>query len=294
MGSLAPETILAAMEVRDVTSIAPVTGGQDTAIWRVDTGKGAYALRVFRADQENTCRRELLALEAAAAGGIPVPTVQGHVTWHARPVLLLSWCPGVSMLHEIYAHPYRILRLGAALGSMQARIHSVPAPAAMRKDMDFWIRFIGPDEIELQEHLRVVAGGADRLIHLDYHPLNVLTDGHVVTAVLDWANTLPGDPRADLARTLTILVLDPGVTRARARVFRRLLAYAWWRGYRRAAGPQPDMPLFYAWAGAAMVQDLTPKLGQRAGLEPHHLDPVRRWTEEWKRRAGVKSPVVTP
>lgn len=285
--SLDPAKILAAMEVPDVASAEPVAGGQDTVIWRVESGLGTHALRVFRHDQEAACRREVLALEAAGAGGVPVPSVLRHTSWDARPVLFLSWSPGVPVLQAISAHPHRILQLGAALGATHARIHTLRAPEAMRRDPDAWIRLAGPDESDLQERLRAVAAGADRLLHLDYHPLNVLADGRGVTAVLDWVNALPGDPRADLARTVAILRLSPGVSGARMFVLRRTFELAWWRGYRRVAGPPRDMPLFFAWAGAAMIGDLTPKLGRRAGLEPGHLDRVRRWTDAWKRKAGL-------
>ena len=48
------------------------------------------------------------------------------------------------------------------------------------------------------------------------------------------------------------------------------------------------MAPFMAWAGAYMLRDLTPKLGQPGvWLEERHLARVRGWTAGWKRRAGV-------
>jgi aminoglycoside phosphotransferase (APT) family kinase protein len=112
-----------------------------------------------------------------------------------------------------------------------------------------------------------------------------------VSGVLDWANAHVGDPRADLARTATILrlaPLPPGTPPLLAQALLRVVERHWRRGYRALAGPIGGMALFYAWAGAVMLADLAPKLG-RPGvwLEPRHLEPIRRWTARWRQRAGV-------
>ena len=51
------------------------TAEADTAIWRVAHGQQLYALRVFRAEQAETCRREIAAMRAALAGGLPIPAI---------------------------------------------------------------------------------------------------------------------------------------------------------------------------------------------------------------------------
>jgi len=284
---LDPVAILSAMGVSAPASVEPAEGGFDTAIWHVESAGEGYALRVFRPEQAETCRREVAAMSAARLGGIPVPAVHKQIVWHDRPALLLSWCEGSPMLERVRERALDVFKLGAALGRMQARLHLVRAPDDLLGDPDAWIRLAGPDEMPLQRRLRAVGGPTDRLLHLDFHPLNVLVESADITAVLDWANALAGDPRADLARTVTILRLAPGVPNIPARLLRRALESSWRRGYRLEPGPSHDMPLFYAWAGAAMLQDLLPKLGRRRGLEPQHLDVVRIWTEAWKRRAGV-------
>src|SRR5262249_57263606 len=107
--------------------------------------------------------------------------------------------------------------LGVAFGRAHSRLREVAAPAPLRAAPEDWIAWAGPDEPALAERLRAVRRRDDRLLHLDYHPLNVMVDGGRVTGVLDWANALAGDPRADLARHVTILPLvtpiDPGQPR---------------------------------------------------------------------------------
>ena len=125
-----------------------------------------------------------------------------------------------------------------------------------------------------------------RLLHLDYHPLNVMTDGRRMTAVLDWANARVGDPRADVARSHSILAIEPSWPRGPyIAAFRQILARAYLRGYEQVAGPLGDLAPFYAWAGAVMLRDLAPRAA-RAGSDLR-LDRVRRWTDRWKRCAGL-------
>ena len=183
--------------------------------------------------------------------------------------------------------------LGIKMGRMQARIHRVTAPDEPRQEPTAWIDLAGPGEDQLRERLRALAGRSDALLHLDYHPLNVMTDGRRVTGVLDWANARPGDPRADYARTVTILRLapaPPGASRPFITIWRRVLKLGWRRGYRQIGGQLNGLAPFYAWAGALMVRDLAPKLGHRGvWLTPRDLDRFRQWTAVWRRRAGIES-----
>lgn len=287
---LDPLAILRALGVEDAWAVEPVAGGWDTALWRVDRGGGSSALRLFRPEQASTARREALVLRALA-GQVPVPELQAEGTWRGRPVLLLSWVPGRTLAHALRACPWLAWRLGRAFGRVQAQIHAVPVTEPLRQVVTDWIAWAGPGEEALQARLRAFPLRADALLHLDYHPLNVMVEGAEVTGVLDWANVSVGDPRADLARTLSILRLAPPPTGALERLYAliaRLLELGWRSGYGKQASAQEEMALFYAWAGAVMLRDLAPKVG-RPGvwLRQHHLDAVRRWTEAWKRRAGL-------
>ena len=71
---LDPHAILAALGLNGVAEATPIAGGADTAIWRVTHGRQLYALRVFRAEQAETYRREIAAMRAALAGGPARPS----------------------------------------------------------------------------------------------------------------------------------------------------------------------------------------------------------------------------
>ena len=286
MPTLDPHAILAALGIADADQIEPVTGGADTTIWRVQQSGNTYALRVFRPEQAETCAREVAAMEAARAGGVAVPDVIRRGVWENRPVLLLSWIAGRTLAQQLQNSPALIWTLGTAFGRTQAAIHRLDPPEHF--DPAAWIEWAG-DEPELKARLYDLPTRKTKLLHLDFHPLNVMADGARsarISGVLDWANARAGDPRADFARTYTILRVEPysptGDSPLMA-VVRRVLERAWRRGYQGAGGTLDEMALFYAWAGAVMLRDLSPRIGKPGHwLQDRHLDPLRAWTARWK------------
>lgn len=294
--NLDPREILKTLGVTQPTTITPVQGGMDTSIWRVEHDGQISALRVFRAEQINTFRREQAAMGLAEAAGIAVPQIKAAGFWQDRPALLLTWCAGKTLADQLKAQLWRIWALGVAFGRQQAAIHMVKVPPQSQMETSHWIEWAGPDEPALQERLREISPAAASLLHLDYHPLNLLVQGQRITAVLDWANARPGDPRADFARTYTILKVEPWgpyEPSAPLRLVRWLLEKSWRYGYRQVAGPAVNsvraMAPFYAWAGAVMVRDLAPRVGKTGSwFQQHHLEAIQQWAEQWKQKAGIK------
>lgn len=286
-----PAALLERLGIGGVRSVAPVAGGWDTSIWRVESDQGTQALRVFGPGRAADCAIELLAMQTAARGGIPVPAVYAHETGEEQSAMLLSWIPGRPVLTEVMSRPADARALGTLLGDMQARIHAIPGAGDLRDVTGSWIDWVGPGEEELRSALQALDPYPDALLHLDYHVLNVMVDGMRVSGVLDWTNASVGDPRADLARTYSILALTrlPNQTdQASMEAWREALIAGWHEGYERRNGCAGDMALFYAWAGAVMARDLRPKLG-RPGvwLGESDFDRIRAWTAMWKRQAGL-------
>jgi aminoglycoside phosphotransferase (APT) family kinase protein len=289
---LDPLAVLDALGVRDAAAVTPVRGGFDTAIWRVERPAGACALRVFRPEQAAVCGLEAAALTAVAAAGVAVPRVLHSGAWRDRPAVLITWCPGRPLADELKARPWRAWALGVDFGRTQAAIHAVPVPAALQHSPLNWIDRVPAAGPELRARL---AAGRTALTHLDYHPLNVLTDGRRLTAVIDWVDARAADPRADLARTESLLRVmpwrQPWPLALPVYAARRLLTAGWRRGYRRAAGgfPAPsELAPYYAWAGALIERDVARRLGQPGvPFAAADLPRIRRWTAGWRRRAGL-------
>ncbi len=280
---LQPLDILHMLGIDGTPTVTPLQGGLDMAMWKVEREGQTYALRVFRVEAHEACEHERIVMAAARAAGLPVPDVHVVGVWQDRPVLLITWMDGRMIGDELRARPWLLWRLGIAFGNMQAAIHAVPAPAQLLQQPDAWIARQCEAEPVLQERLRHLSCEKPTLLHLDYHPNNVLTDGKQITAVLDWTNALAGDPRADAARTVSILRVDPLVRKPLIQwLGLRIFELAWRIGYQRKRGHLHDMALFYAWAGTVMQCDQKDRYKER----PHELAPARRWTNKWKARSG--------
>lgn len=263
-----------------------VRGGSDTAVWRVVAGSVAYALRLFPPGREGGCLLEAQVMNAAAAAGVPVPAVRARDVWRGHALLLTDWCPGQTVFEALLLRPADAPRLGRLFGAEQARVHRVPVPAGIIAEP--WIDAAGPAADVLRASLEAVAPSRPALLHLDYHVLNVLTEGERITGVIDWSNARPGDPRADLARTFSILRLDLPAFAAASPLLPALPRFllGWYHGYADAAGaaPQPPMAPFYAWAGAAMARDLA------KSRDLAFLAQVSAWSARWASRAGCVLP----
>jgi aminoglycoside phosphotransferase (APT) family kinase protein len=282
---LDPRPILNSLGISANPVITPVSGGWDTSLFRVDTRDRGYALRVFRPEQRETARREAVVMRTLAEAGLPVPGVHAETVVDGRPALLLAWCAGRPLFQEVQSRPTELWRLAVAMGRMHARIHAQPVPESVIRSLPAWTPRTEDADSGLLAALHSAGNHRIAILHLDYHPLNVMSDRGAITGVLDWANVAVGDPRADLARTVTLLRLAPTPPGKPPRplqlVLRALLESGWRRGYseRHVTDPFVGIEPFYVWAGAMMERDLRPKLGrQGVWLREGDLARIHRWT----------------
>jgi aminoglycoside phosphotransferase (APT) family kinase protein len=266
--------VAAALGLRAVAQATPTSGNSGAATWRVVHAGGTSAVRIFSAGHMVAVDREQRVMETARAAGLPVPAIERLRMWQDRPVMVLEWMRGRTVADELAARPWRTWHLGHVFGQMLAAIHQVPAPGGIST----WLDWLSDDHAPLRIRLAALPQGTHRLLHLDYHPLNVLTDGERITGVLDWTNALAGEPRADVARTVTILRLDSGARTVLKSGILWLFEQGWRAGYRAAGGSLEGLTPFYAWAGAVMGDDLAAKRTQA------ELARVHAWTERWQRR----------
>jgi aminoglycoside phosphotransferase (APT) family kinase protein len=291
-----PARILNALEVEATSAPVRVTGGQDAAIWRFVGTEGApYALRVIDARREVGFRRELAAMRLAREGGAPVPEVRTWGQVDAHLGMVTEWCAGRPMLEAVSSQPWRLWSYSRLLGREQARLQQTKASEELETGAPgYWLARSGADD-PIAEALRQRGLRNDALIHLDFHPLNVLVEDGEVSGIIDWTNAAAGDPRADFAMTASILCvgpIPPGPLRPVLRVARRLLYGAWRGAYEKAAGrvDDGDVAPFMAWAGTTMLHEMEPRARQgRKWPTMADLDPIRGWIKCWSERAGLAS-----
>lgn len=292
---LDPHAILESLGVDEITSIDPVSGGYDAALWRVEHGPGALvsALRVLPPGREFSARLEVAAMRLAATGGVPVPAIRAEGIWRGWPAQLIAWCPGMTLGQALESVPDEAEALGLRFGETQARIHAIevpdgPSAAVLERD---WIARVGSDEPALQTRLRALPVRRC-LLHCDFHPLNIMVDNGAISGVLDWNNACAGDPRVDLARTQSILrlvAIRPSLLSDAGLEALEPFAAGWRAGYEAVAGPPGEMMLFDAWAAVYLIEDLASKFGQPGvWLTPDHMRRLRRDAATAKERAGIR------
>lgn len=240
-----------------------------TAMWSFQPTPEAPALvvRMFGVDAGAAAEREYLAMDAAARYGVPVPSIFARGLVERRPVLVTTFIPGEPVTQALQAHPERAQALGVAMGEALGRLHEVAAPAGLTETIDAWIDRGGPALTNVRQMLKNVPG-QDRLIHLDYHPDNVLVRDGRISGIIDWENTMAGPPHMDLARTQAILraavlgnLVPPQAHDALARFERGLVA-----GHAQVIGDDPSPGLSAVWGLGMTVEDLTSQAAKSGGV----------------------------
>jgi hypothetical protein len=272
-----------------------VKGGWDTLLWRFGTADGReHSLRVFSPHlPEVIAWRERIALETCTREGLPAPRVEKVGEVQGLQALVLSWCPGVPIMSFVEKKPWTLWRLGRLFGRTQAQLHAVtPPPEFVQKAPDDWLKRVPDGYADLVAHASSLNLSTSSFVHMDFHVINLVSDGTAVTGILDWAYSGAGDPRADLARTeITHLAAPapPGPGRLVLNLGRNLLLGAWRSGYREAAGAIPEYRHLRAWAGATLLAEILPVLG-RPGVwaTQETVETFQRMIDRWAREAGIR------
>jgi len=283
-----PRRVLAALGYGEISDPVRVMGGWETLLWRFATPDGStHALRVYcLSGAANTALRERIAMAACAAAGFAAPRVEAFDEYQGMPVVVQSWCAGTPLLALIEKKPWAVLRLGRLFGRTHARLHTIAAPeefaATAPRD---WLSRIPPEYAYLADNAIASGITTATLIHLDYHPLNVIVSDGGRASVIDWAYSAAGDPRADLAvtaATFETAPIPPGPLRPLLNFMRVLAARAWRDGYREVAGAMPDYRPYLAWACAMMLRGTEETLG-RPGVwsTQEDIEALHRHIARW-------------
>jgi aminoglycoside phosphotransferase (APT) family kinase protein len=288
-GAIDPQAIVRALGLSGPFSATTLAQNRGKGVWRVQGEAGTFALRVLRPDEHETARHEREAMDAGRSAGAPVPEVLAEGTWERRPVLLLSWCEGRTLREAVRARPWSAYGLGLVCGRAQARLHRAEPPPSLASG-PAWLTRFGPVDAELRARLEQVRASRPSLLHLDFHPDNVLVSGGELRGLVDWTNACAGDPRADLARSWSLLVARPaggGPRALAATVAHRLLAAGWHRGYEQVAGPLEELLLFRIWALSGLVETARSE-DERFGSSPARTS-LRPRLAELRQRAGLSA-----
>ena len=144
-----------------------------------DLGDGTV-LRRFKAGGDPD--REALVMEHARRHGFPVP----RVVEVREDELVLERIAGPTMFAHLRRRPWPLAAYPLRLAALHKQLHAIGAPASLP-----------------------AIGGGEALLHLDFHPLNVILSRRG-PVVVDWTNARRGDPDVDVAMTCLIAATNGG------------------------------------------------------------------------------------
>ncbi len=231
-------------------------------------------LRVYANAQGSHRLRHEFAVQQHLHGlGYPVPEplareMDSQIL--GGPFMLMEWVPGRTLLDLLFRQPWRILRGPGRMAQLHARLHQLPVRdfpgppgpfldrqlAQLRTQIATYdLDGLRPGLAWLQEH-RPPTNAAASIVHLDFHPINLLFQGLQGRAVLDWSDADVGDRHADVAVTLMLIectrVDDGSLWRKLSSWPGRILLYHLYRRAYRTMLPLDDGRLRYYLAWAAL------------------------------------------
>ena len=227
--------------MKETRELRKVAEGREAEMFAWEDGAILRLMREPGAEGRN--QGQAAAMEAARSRGVRVPAVLGATTVVGRPGLIMERIDGPDLLTLIGRRPWTVFRVARICGEVHAGLHEVRAPGVippLKETLKRRMAAAGRLPKRLAAFAVEVLDGlpdGDSLCHGDFHPANILMAGDE-PVLIDWTNTMRGDPAADVARTRMIIRLGeapPGTSfalRALTFVGRNLLLSLYLRSYR--------------------------------------------------------------
>ena len=250
-------------------------GGSSAPVHRISGADGrVFALRVRPPQQALAIVREASNARLAAELGVG-PRVVGVHCGPKVACLLTEWVAGSSLVACLVKEPQRITVWARAAGKFQAAMHDAGRghPGLGQLDVG-WARPHSAAEVHRLQQLPPC--DVATLVHLDFHPMNLVVTGDATMAAVDWVNAGVGDRRLDVARTVACMALD-GPTQGPFGFWIPAFVATFVQGYEESVGALSDMAPFVRWAAEATLRDVRPK---RSPEQVARMEAVaRRWDE---------------
>jgi aminoglycoside phosphotransferase (APT) family kinase protein len=233
-------------------------------------------LRIYtNAEALPQARREFAVLQHVHQLQFPVPgavLLEEDLSSFGGPFLLITHVPGKNLLRAMLHYPWLLFGAAEWMAATQLRLHQLRAEGLSTDDCSVLTRCLKLMAALIEEyHLDGLRPGLQWLrehqpapeerqaiVHLDFHPMNLLYQRGRPLAVLDWSYAGVGDIHADLGTTMMLfqciqLPHLPWYERLAAWIGRWSLLYWYLHNYRRQV-PLDAARLDYYRAWAALCK----------------------------------------
>jgi aminoglycoside phosphotransferase (APT) family kinase protein len=189
--------------------------------------------------------------------GYPVPEpllLEEGCGLFGGPFLLMEHVPGRTLFQALLRHPWKLWAGPAEMAAFHRRLHMLPAAGFPSAPGLFLPRCLEELQVLIRDQdLQGLRPGmqwlCDRrpsppesacILHLDFHPLNLVCGPGPALVALDWTEADVGDVHADVATALMLMACCPAGRatfweRLAVPVGRWLLSRRYLRAYRRLA-----------------------------------------------------------
>lgn len=257
--------------------------------------------------------------------GYPVPA---PLIWEedsevlGGPFLIMEQVPGATMLHKLVSEPWNSVGHIRSMAELHTKLHGLPTSGFPDQGQPLLERCLEEIQERMGQYgLNALSAGLAWLrdhtpeipskpciVHLDFHPLNLIYRADQLPVVLDWDEADIGDYHADIATTLMLMHCAPHVGKDALDQF-TITAGKWIVGklYLFACRRRCDLDLeklrwYQAWATlrrlaryGMCLADSPSSLGVKPSLCRHlqldHLEDLRRY---FHRLTGIRILLDSP
>jgi aminoglycoside phosphotransferase (APT) family kinase protein len=184
-------------------------------------------LRIYASPQGlPRARREFAVQRHLHRRGQPVPEpllIEEDCGLFGGPFLLMEHVPGRTLLDGLRRDWTRVLAVAGQLAEQHLRLHRLPVDGFpvppgpfLDRRLDELESLTGTHELDgLRPGLdwlhagRPAAPASVAIVHLDFHPVNIMDPEGREPTLLDWSEADVGDPHADVATTILLIHSAP-------------------------------------------------------------------------------------
>lgn len=140
-----------------------------------------------------------------------------------RKGFIIKRLAGKTLLGFLNEDPSYLPKIYDHMAQLQLKMHDTSSEN-MRDYKDILLSslaseplsFLNKDQVEKVKKYADKLPSDNKILHLDYHPDNIMSDNETYTSIIDWATGAKGHPFADVATTVYLLSeaeVVPGLTK---------------------------------------------------------------------------------